>query len=195
MFTVNGEVQYTLNLNDYPRQNEFELEIESKNGESMLNWGIDSILCGDLNYEKGSNYLKIELNISKILKPSYVILKNVNDETAVIKILPNEDEIGEKVYVFKTGKTSVSGRTTTVSIISKRNDKNWGWDVSYKGNPIIYDFKVSKTKLVITNMDSFEEKAIGNIELSQLDSNKKIIIKLLHNSCEETEIDNIEEAD
>lgn len=195
MFTVNGEKQYILNLNDYPRQSVFEFEIESKNGESMLNWGIDSILCSDLNYEKGSNYLKIELNISKILKSSYVILKNVNDETAVIKILPNEDEISEKVYIFKTGKTFVSGRTTTISIISKRNGKNWDWDVSYKGNPIIYDFKATKTKLVITNMDSFEEKAIGNIELSQLDSNKKIIIKLLHNSCEETEIDNIEEAD
>lgn len=195
MFTVNGEKQYILNLNDYPRQSVFEFEIESKNGESMLNWGIDSILCSDLNYEKGSNYLKIELNISKILKQSYVILKNVNDETAVIKILPNEDEISEKVYIFKTGKTFVSGRTTTISIISKRNGKNWDWDVSYKGNPIIYDFKATKTKLVITNMDSFEEKAIGNIELSQLDSNKKIIIKLLHNSCEETEIDNIEEAD
>ncbi len=195
MFTVNGEVQHVLNLNNYPRQNEFELEIESKNGESILNWGIDSILCSGLNYEKGSNYLKLELNIGKILKPSYIILKNVNGEIAVVKILPSEDEVGEKVYVFKTGKTSVSGRTATISIISKRNGKNWDWDVSYKGNPIIYDFKITKTKLIITNIDSFEEKTIGNIELSQLDSNKKIIIKLLHNSCEETEINSLEEAD
>ena len=33
MFTVNGEIQHVLNLNNYPRQKEFELEIESKNGE------------------------------------------------------------------------------------------------------------------------------------------------------------------
>ena len=47
-------------------------------------------------------------------------------------------------------------------------------------------------------------KTAGYIRLSKEDkikdesnsvANKKIIIKLLHNSCEETEIDNIEEAD
>ena len=45
------------------------------------------------------------------------------------------------------------------------------------------------------NVDNFDEAALGYIALSQYKSNKKIKIWLRHKTCEETEIDNIEEAD
>ena len=79
--------------------------------------------------------------------------------------------------------------------ISKRNNKNWNWNVSYDGEPISYEFKTTKTKLIINNVDNFDEAALGYIALSQYKSNKKIKIWLRHKTCEETEIDNIEEAD
>ena len=80
-------------------------------------------------------------------------------------------------------------------IVSKRNNKNWNWNVSYDGEPISYEFKTTKTKLIINNVDNFDEAALGYIALSQYKSNKKIKIWLRHKTCEETEIDNIEEAD
>lgn len=195
MITINGEEKYTIDLNECQRQKEFELEIVSKDKESTLNWGIDSVLCSGLEYTVGYDSLHLLLDVKKILTTSYVIIRNSKNETARVQIIPDEEEINEKTYVFKTGKTSTSGRTATITIISKRNGKNWDWNISYGGSPIAYDFNVSKTKLVIKNMSNFREKVSGFIELSQLDSNKKIIINLLHNSPEETEILNIKKVD
>lgn len=195
MLTVNGEQKYVLNLNEYSNQNLFELTVESYDGDSMLNWGIDSTLCAGVTSEKELNLLKLDLNVESIKNVSYIVLKNTNGEMALIKIIPDEDEIGEKVYVFKTGKIEISGRTTTIVIVSKRNNKNWNWNVSYDGEPISYEFKTTKTKLIINNVDNFDEAALGYISLSQYKSNKKIKIWLRHKTCEETEIDNIEEAD
>ena len=157
--------------------------------------GIDSTLCAGVTSEKELNLLKLDLNVESIKNVSYIVLKNTNGEMALIKIIPDEDEIGEKVYVFKTGKIEISGRTTTIVIVSKRNNKNWNWNVSYDGEPISYEFKTTKTKLIINNVDNFDEAALGYIALSQYKSNKKIKIWLRHKTCEETEIDNIEEAD
>ena len=195
MLTVNGEQKYVLNLNEYSNQNLFELTVESYDGDSMLNWGIDSTLCAGVTSEKELNLLKLDLNVESIKNVSYIVLKNTNGEMALIKIIPDEDEIGEKVYVFKTGKIEISGKTATIVIVSKRNNKNWNWNVSYDGEPISYEFKTTKTKLIINNVDNFDEAALGYIALSQYKSNKKIKIWLRHKTCEETEIDNIEEAD
>lgn len=195
MLAVNGEKEYILNLNNFLKENTFEFDIISKNGDSMLNWGIDSILCRDVSYRIEFSKLFISLNIGLVKTTSYIILKNTNNDTALIKIIPNYDEIGEKTYVFKIGKIKIDGRKIEIGISSKRNNKNWDWGISYKGEPMSYTFKTLKTKLVITNNSNFEEPSNGYIELLQSESSKKIKINLFHKTCEETEIKHIEEAD
>ena len=195
MLTVNGEKEYILDLNNFLKQDTFEFSIMSKNGDSMLNWGIDSVLCSDVSYRIEFSKLFISLNIGLVKTTSYIILKNTNNDTALIKIIPNYDEIGEKTYVFKIGKIKIDGRKIEIGISSKRNNKNWDWGVSYKGEPMSYTFKTLKTKLIITNNSNFEEPSNGYIELLQNESSKKIKINLFHKTCEETEIEHIEEAD
>ena len=195
MLTVNGEKEYILDLNNFLKQDTFEFSIMSKNGDSMLNWGIDSVLCSDVSYRIEFSKLFISLNIGLVKTTSYIILKNTNNDTALIKIIPNYDEIGEKTYVFKIGKIKIDGRKIEIGISSKRNNKNWDWGVSYKGEPMSYTFKTLKAKLIITNNSNFEEPSNGYIELLQNESNKKIKINLFHKTCEETEIEHIEEAD
>lgn len=195
MLTVNGEKEFILDLNNFLKQDTFEFSIMSKNGDSMLNWGIDSVLCRDVSYRIEFSKLFISLNISLVKTTSYIILKNTNNDTALIKIIPNYDEIGEKTYVFKIGKIKIDGRKIEIGISSKRNNKNWDWGVSYKGEPMSYAFKILKTKLIITNNSNFEEPSNGYIELLQNESSKKIKINLFHKTCEETEIEHIEEAD
>lgn len=195
MLTVNGEKEYILDLNSFLKQDTFEFNIMSKNGDSMLNWGIDSVLCRDVSYRIEFGKLFISLNISLVKTISYIILKNTNNDTTLIKIIPNYDEIGEKTYVFKIGKIKIDGRKIEIGISSKRNNKNWDWGVSYKGEPMSYTFKILKTKLIITNNGNFEEPSKGYIELLQNESSKKIKINLFHKTCEETEIEHIEEAD
>lgn len=195
MLTINGEKECILDLNNFLKQDIFEFDIISKNGDSMLNWGIDSILCRDVNYRIGFSKLFISLNIGLVKTTSYIILRNTNNDTAFIKIIPNYDEIGEKTYVFKIGKIKIDGRKIEIGISSKRNNKNWDWGISYKGEPMSYTFKILKTKLIITNNGNFEEPSKGYIELLQNESSKKIKINLFHKTCEETEIEHIEEAD
>jgi len=125
MLTVNGEKEYILDLNDFLKQDTFEFNIMSKNGDSMLNWGIDSVLCRDVSYRIEFNKLFISLNISLVKTTSYIILKNTNNDMALIKILPNYDEIGEKTYVFKIGRIKIDGEKVEIGISSKRNNKNW----------------------------------------------------------------------
>lgn len=195
MLTVNGEKEYIIDLNNFLKQDTFELSIMSKNGDSMLNWGIDSVLCRDVSYRIEFNKLFISLNISLVKTTSYIILKNTSNDTALIKIIPNYDEIGEKTYIFKFGKIKIDGRKIEIGISSKRNNKNWDWGISYKGEPMSYTFKILKTKLIITNNGNFEEPSNGYVELLQNESSKKIKINLFHKTCEETKIEHIEEAD
>lgn len=193
MITINNEKKQILDLNQYIKYNEFKFDVQSKNGDSMLVWGVDSIFGDSVLCKVDADSLLISLDVSKVLSKTYVVLRNVKNECAIVEIVPNKDEIGEKKYIFRVNKTNVDGRVVAMNIVSKRNNKNWNWEVSYKGEPMTYEFKVTKTKLLITNIGHFDKQASSHIELLQDDSHKKIVIELLHKTCEETEILKIEE--
>ena len=63
MLTINGKKEYILDLNNFLKQDTFEFNIMSKNGDSMLNWGIDSVLCRDVSYRIEFSKLFIQSHI------------------------------------------------------------------------------------------------------------------------------------
>lgn len=188
MLTINGNEKFVIDLNDHANQDIFEVGVESSNGSTPINWGVDSVLCSDISYDKNSNILTLHIKRGTVKVQSYIILRNALSEYAVIQIIPNTDELGEKKYIFSASCAEINGRTVTFNVNSKLNGKKWDWEVTYSGNPISYEIEVFTTRFKVHNIDDFDMKRVGHIELTQKHSNKKVEIELLHENCEDTRV-------
>jgi hypothetical protein len=187
-----GEITdlYVLDLNLSDEQDEYVLDVLSEENGLHCSWGIDTIVGSRyLNVStSGRDKLEISVNLDKFKKKGLIILKNVIGEKLRIIVLPNLEATREKNYVFKLGKTSVSGKTMTINVISKENGKNIPWEITYDGKPISYDISKLKTKFSVTLTSIPYSELTSLFELTQDKSNKKITIKLFHKDADSIEI-------
>ncbi len=190
MIRINGNEGITvldLNLDREKDNYVFSIESLDKRGR-WSNWGIDAVTCADTVCEKDYDKLKIDVKRSSIKDHGYVLIQNGNRDTAAVKIIPDEEELREKTFIFSVSNPIIEGNTVTVTVKSKINGRPCDWEVTYDGKPILYNIKASKTKLTIDYIDSYNIDRDGLITLSQHKSGKVIEIHLLHKISGETEI-------
>ena len=169
----------------------YTLNVESTyNGLKSL-WGVEMIT--DPNYIQAkpymSSHLQVEVDLEKIKKEEYIILKNSRKERIKVLIKPNLEASREKNYLFKLGKSSISSDTVSFNVISKENGKNVPWDVTYSGQPISYEITKLKTKLSLKLNSVIYTQCNSLVELTQKKSNKVIKIYLVHKDSNSVEIE------
>lgn len=183
MIKVNNTIkEYILDLNQ-SFDDEYILNVESFDGDMFLSWSV-SFANGEgfSYYTDYRNRLTIKINNLETFKnEALVVLKNSKKESILIKILPNQEAIKEKVYTFKLGKATTESESIKINVVSKVNGKNHPWSVEYDGKPYNLNVSYTKTKLNIVSEEEkgFEFKFL--IVIIQEKSENKISIALKHN--------------
>ncbi len=184
MIKVNNAIkEYILDLNQ-SFDDEYILNVESFDGDMFLSWSVSFANGGGVSYYTDyRNRLTIKINNLETFKnEALVTLKNSKKDSILIKILPNQEAIKEKVYTFKLGKVTTESETIKINVVSKVNGKNHPWSVEYDGKPYNLNVSYTKTKLNIVSEEEsgFEFKFL--IIITQEKSKNKLTIALKHNS-------------
>jgi hypothetical protein len=184
MIKVNNAIkEYILDLNQ-SFDDEYILNVESFDGDMFLSWSVSFANGGGISYYTDyRNRLTIKINNLETFKnEALVTLKNSKKDSILIKILPNQEAIKEKVYTFKLGKVTTESETIKINVVSKVNGKNHPWSVEYDGKPYNLNVSYTKTKLNIVSEEEsgFEFKFL--IIIIQEKSKNKLTIALKHNS-------------
>ena len=179
----NTRKEYILDLNQ-SFDDEYILNVESLDGDMFLSWSV-SFANGEgfSYYSDYRNRLTIKIsNLETFKNEALVVLKNSKKESILIKILPNQEAIKEKVYTFKLGKVTTESESIKINVISKVNGENHPWSVEYDGKPYNLNVSSTKTKLNIVSEEEkgFEFKFL--VIITQEKSRNKISIALKHNS-------------
>lgn len=194
MISISGNTnEYILDLNEYPYGHN-ELEIDSSINGFPITWGIYYISTPVIEvHSVYGNKLFLDIDLKKLKTNGTIILRNTSHERITITVIPNIEETREKNYIFKLGKSIVSGKTITISIVSKENGKTEPWEITRNGSPIGYKINQTKTKLVIELNSILANEFISNFELLQTNSGKRINFQLKH--VDNNSVELIKEAD
>ena len=180
----NTEKEYILDLNQ-SFDTEYVLDVYSyDSSDNFVSWDVSFTNGSSFKYYINSkNSLVISIiDLENFFKEAFLIIKNSDKECVLIKILPNQEAIKEKIYTFKLGKVTTESESIKINVISKVNGKNHPWSVEYDGKPYNLNVSYTKTKLNIVSEEEngFEFKFL--IIITQEKSRNKISIALKHNS-------------
>lgn len=191
MISISGfEKTYVIDLNESTD------EVYTLSVDSNVPWNISYVSNLDLIHAKlfSRKGLKINVDIRRLKEDGLIILKNLKKETISILLKPNIEESRERVYTFKLGKHSISGKTISFNVISKENGKTEPWSIIRDGLPINYNINKTKTKLSLTLSMILATEFISRILLRQDNSGKEIEIKLKHTDSDSVELYSTKEA-
>ena len=176
MININNfQKEFTLDLNKIP-YDEHEIRINSRGDKgNYLPWGIEFVNNSDISVEKNGDNLSIKLDHNVIDKKSVISLKNYSKERAVIEIIPNNEALIPKVYVFEIADKKLENGELVIKLISTSNDKDQPWKCIYAGNPLSYDLSKSEgngsceisIKLLTELLTEFKSKLIFRQEKSE----------------------------
>lgn len=194
MISINGKSKrYILDLNTSTDSHR-ELIVDSSINGSRITWVISYISDPILDVHSfSSNKLSIDTNLKELKKEEFIILKNIKKEEIIIIVKPNIEMSRERNYTFKLGKSTISGKTITINIVSKENGTTEPWEIVRHGEPISYEISKTKTKLTITLTAILASEIITNFELQQTNSGKIVTFQLKHKDNDSVEL--IKEAD
>lgn len=194
MISISGKTnEYTLDLNEYPYGHN-ELEIDSSIDGFPITWGIYYISTPVIEaHSVYGNKLFLNIDLKNLKENGTIILRNTSHERITITVIPNIEETREKNYIFKLGKSTVSGKTITINIVSKENGKTEPWEITRNGSPIGYNISQTKTKLIIELNSILASEFTSNFELLQTNSGKRINFQLKH--VDNNSVELIKEAD
>lgn len=138
MIAINGsENEFILDLNQ-SSQDEYEVFVLSvdENGSS-LPWKYDYVSSPYISLKpSGLSNLKMTFDLIEIKEDEHFILINSKKEILNVTIKPNKEMSTEKDYRFNVSKHTESGKTVTVKIVSRENNKYTPWSVRYDGKPL-----------------------------------------------------------
>ena len=185
MIKVNNTIkEYILDLNQ-SFDAEYVLDVYSyDSSDNFVSWDVSFTNGSGFKYYIDSkNSLVISINdLEKFFKEAFLIIKNSDKECVLIKILPNQEAIKEKVYTFKLGKVTTESESIKINVISKVNGKNHPWSIEYDGKPYILNVSSTKTKLNIISEEDKGFEFTFAIVIVQEKSKNKLTIALKHNS-------------
>ena len=194
MISINGKSEeYMLDLNTSIDSHR-ELIVDSSVNGSRITWVVSYVSNPILDVHSfSSNKLSIDTNLKELKNEEFIILKNIKKEQIVIIVKPNIEMSRERNYTFKLGKSTISGKTITINIVSKENGNTEPWEIIRHGEPISYEISKTKTKLTITLTAILASEIITNFELQQTNSGKIVTFQLKHKDNDSVEL--IKEAD
>lgn len=137
----------SISLDNYDG-NEVELKVVSRNAKGMKkHFVVDYVSSPNIVvYTLGGSSIKIEYEPREITEEQFILIKNALGETMRLTIVPKLFYSMEKTFKFKISSyKELEDGSIRLKILSKVNDMEIGWKITYDGKPMTY---------IITPMES-----------------------------------------
>lgn len=191
MLSVENKVgEYILDLNN-TTENRSTLRVFSSDNGRPVRWSVYRVSDPNVTVgADGPNRLYVEVDLMTLKNDFFIILRNMKNEYVRVVVKHNIEMSREKKYIFKVGKVFVNdGGVIVVNVLSKENGKFEPWHVSYKGEPLEYEFKERKSKVSILPKTTTNSDFVNAIVLTQDNSGKELRVLLKHKSDGTVEIE------
>jgi len=191
MINIEGtEGAYTIDFNE-SESNSRLLKINSIIGKMTIPWSVsyNPFPKNVVRITKMPDYsMKIEADLSLLKKENFFIVTNPRREEIKVFLKPNLELSRERIYIFKLGKSTTSGNSATINVISKENGKLEPWHVEYDGRPLKYDIQTKQNKITVTLLEDLLSSFTSTIVLEQDNSGKQIEFRLKHEDSDSVEV-------
>lgn len=191
MINIEGtEGAYTIDFNE-SESNSRLLKINSTIGKMTIPWSVsyNPFPKNVVRITKMPDYsMKVEADLSLLKKENFFIVTNPRREEIKVFLKPNLELSRERIYIFKLGKSTTSGNSATINVISKENGKPEPWHVEYDGRPLKYDIQTKQNKITVTLLEDLLSSFTSTIVLEQDNSGKQIEFRLKHEDSDSVEV-------